>query len=178
MCTKPRGGKISQTIFILESKFGQESYRGVLFQAILLLKGWHKTTPEWCCQVSGEDRLFGGLTGIFFNTIIPFGLYHWMVTESYYQQGINPDENILMFPHYRSDSKPQDLLIQVLDSFPHLWRFRKKNYSEQTHHSFLADELWEYTHCPGRARGSQFPDSLAQWQESFCIWITGAIKRH
>ena len=43
-----------------------------------------------------------------------------MVTESYYQQGINPDENILMFPHYRSDSKPQDLLIQVPDSFPHL----------------------------------------------------------
>ena len=116
--------------------------------------------------------------GFFFNTIIPFGLYHWIVTESYYQQGINPDENILMFPRYRSDSKPQDLLIQVPDSFPHLWRFRKKNYSEQTHHSFLADELWEYTHCPGRARGSQFPDSLAQWQESFCIWITGAIKRH
>ena len=55
-----------------------------------------------------------------------------MVTESYYQQGINPDENILMFPHYRSDSKPQDLLIQVPDSFPHLWRSRKKNYNEQT----------------------------------------------
>ena len=29
-------------------------------------RGWHKTTPEWCRQVSGEDRIFGGLIGIFF----------------------------------------------------------------------------------------------------------------
>ena len=46
MCKKPRGGKISQTIFILESKFGQESYRGVLFQAILLLNRVTQNHPR------------------------------------------------------------------------------------------------------------------------------------
>lgn len=153
MCKKPRGGKISQTIFILESKFGQENYGGILSQAILLLKRVGTKPPQNdAAKFLVRIESLEAWLGFFFNTIIPFGLYHWMVTESYYQQGINPDENILMFPHYRSDSKPQDLLIQIPDSFPHLWRFRKKNYNEQTHHSFLADELWEYTHCPGRAR--------------------------
>ena len=46
MCKKPRGGKISQTIFILESKFGQENYGGILFQAILLLKRVAQNHPR------------------------------------------------------------------------------------------------------------------------------------
>ena len=46
MCKKPRGGKISQTIFILESKFGQENYGGILSQAILLLKRVGTKPPQ------------------------------------------------------------------------------------------------------------------------------------
>lgn len=109
------------------------------------------------------------LLGFFLIIIIPVRLYPWIVIERYHQQGINPDENIFMFPHYRSGSKFQVLLSQVPDTFSHLWRLTKESQDGQTHCSLIPDGLGEYAHCPGRARGSWPSDLSAQWQESFCI---------